>query len=76
MRFFLGGALYGDDLRIADWVLTNTRNYHQTAAIRAEIWNRTLPDSKIAGRIIAASIENAFLLLCFAFDEITTTQGT
>src|SRR6266478_4355987 len=74
--FLFERALHGDNFIITDGILSNARYNHQSATIRAEVGNRALPYSKVAGRIVVAAIKDAPLLLGFAFDQVATTLWT
>ncbi len=76
LGFLLGIALRSDDFLITDGVLSCTRDNHQAAALGAEFGHRFLPDSKVAGWVVAAAVKDALLLLGLTLYQVTMTYGT
>lgn len=74
--FLFERALHGDDFIIANGVLSNARYYHEATTMRTGVGNGALPDSKVAGRVVVAAIEDAPFLPGFALDQVATTLGT
>src|SRR5262249_43533604 len=73
LGFLLGSSLQGHNFRVANRILTSTRDDHQTPTIRTGIRDGTLPDGEIAGWIVVASIEDTLFLLGLALNQIATT---
>ena len=76
MRLFLGAAARHDDFIIANRVRAHTWHHHQAITVRAKLRHRFFPDGKVAGGVVVASIENAFLLPRFAFYQVATAIRT
>jgi hypothetical protein len=76
LGFFLGASLYNDDFLIANRVLPYTWHNHQTTTSGTKFGHRFLPDGEVAGRVVAAPIEDTFLLLRLAFYQVAPTYRT
>src|SRR5579863_8692845 len=70
MGSFFEAAMRDYDFLVADGILPNTWDDHQAVTIRTEFRHRLFPDGKVAGWIVIATIENALLLLRFAFYQV------
>lgn len=72
----LGGALHSDHFRITDGGLARFGNDHQAITIGAEICDRLLPHSKVAGWIVGTPIEDTVALPRLALHQIAIAERT